>query len=110
MIDGGDLAKRPAHSEKQGFRIFRIEQPKFEKAPDLLGNVWLGGEGSNLRMGESKSARTLSDINAHSEYAAESAPTCINRLAEISEWTTTKLAVVGRLITEQDKDGRFVGY
>jgi hypothetical protein len=41
-------------------------------------------------MGESKSARTLSDINAYSEYGAESDPICINRLAGISEWTPTK--------------------
>jgi hypothetical protein len=39
-------------------------------------------------MGESKSARTLSDINAYSEYGAESGPICINRLAGISEWAT----------------------
>jgi hypothetical protein len=41
-------------------------------------------------MGESKSARTLNNINAYSEYGAESTPRCINRLAGISEWTTTK--------------------
>jgi hypothetical protein len=47
---------------------------------------WLGREDSNLRMGESKSARTLSTVNAHSEYGAISAAICINRLARISEW------------------------
>jgi hypothetical protein len=39
---------------------------------------------------EHKSARTLSDINADSEYGAKSAPICINRLAGISEWTPMK--------------------
>jgi hypothetical protein len=45
------------------------------------GELWLGREDSNLRMGKSKSARTLSDINAYSEYGAESGPICINRWA-----------------------------
>ena len=40
----------------------------------LFGNTverrtgWLGREGSNLRMAESKSGRTLSNFNARSEF------------------------------------------
>jgi hypothetical protein len=40
---------------------------------------------SNLRMVESKSARTFNEINAHSEKSAEFSPKGINRLAADSE-------------------------
>ena len=47
--------------------------------------AWLGREDSNLRMVESKSGRTLNEINAHSEKSVEFGPKGINRLAADSE-------------------------
>jgi hypothetical protein len=46
---------------------------------------WLGREGSNLRMAESKSGRTLNNFNAHSECKAKNKPSSINYLAADSE-------------------------
>jgi hypothetical protein len=63
------------------WRAFLIQRRKFSE----IKSGWLGREDSNLRMGESKSARTLSNINENSERCAESAPRCFNRLAGTSE-------------------------
>jgi hypothetical protein len=59
-----------------------------------------GAGDSNQRTVQSKSARTLSNVNAHSEYGAKSAAICINRLARISEWATTNPARVRRRISD----------
>jgi hypothetical protein len=47
--------------------------------------AWLGREDSNLRMVESKSGRTINEINAHSEKDAEFGLKAINGLADDSE-------------------------
>jgi hypothetical protein len=46
---------------------------------------WLGREGSNLRMAESKSDYFTNDFNAHSEKRTMFVPKCINRLVADSE-------------------------
>jgi hypothetical protein len=46
---------------------------------------WLGREGSNLRMAESKSAGLFNDSNAHLEKCAELRPNNINSLAIVSK-------------------------
>jgi hypothetical protein len=46
---------------------------------------WLGREGSNLRMAESKSAGLFNDSNAHLEKRAELRPNNINSLAIVSK-------------------------
>ncbi|HMI15670.1 MAG TPA: hypothetical protein VK526_04845, partial [Bradyrhizobium sp.] len=45
-----------------------------------LAKCGLEREDSNLRMGESKSARILNDFNGFSDETADSAPRYINRL------------------------------
>jgi hypothetical protein len=55
----------------------------------LISNInWLGREGSNLRMAESKSGRTLSNSNVRSEFREGFAPNYINYLAVSSERKT----------------------
>jgi hypothetical protein len=80
------------------------------EVPERRHKLWLGREDSNLRIGESKSARTLSNISAHSESGAEFDPQWINRLAGTSEWTTTKPGNGRATITKPDMDRCFVGY
>jgi len=49
--------------------------------------AWLGREGSNLRMAESKSDGTVSKINAYSEFRRKFDPRDINYLSNVSEWS-----------------------
>jgi hypothetical protein len=48
-------------------------------------NGWLGREGSNLRMAESKSARLFNDFNAYLEKTAELRLSNISSLAIVSK-------------------------
>ena len=53
---------------------------------DLISNInWLGREGSNLRMAESKSAGLYNDFKAHLEKMVETHSSNFNRLAAVSK-------------------------
>jgi len=46
---------------------------------------WLGREGSNLRMAESKSARLFNDFKAHLEKTVKTGTSNFNSLAAVSK-------------------------
>jgi hypothetical protein len=50
------------------------------------GEAWLGREGSNLRMAESKSAWLFSALKPHLEEMAESLSSNASNLAVMSKW------------------------
>ncbi|MGX1320781.1 hypothetical protein AB7M17_004234 [Bradyrhizobium sp. USDA 377] len=69
-------------STGSGLRHFQMKQQR-RRFDEHIN--WLGREGSNLRMAESKSVRLFNDFNPRLEKAAKPRSSNFNKLAAVSK-------------------------